>query len=84
MIQGEGDHLGVFAQNGMDSPAELSGSFAVNNADLKNAAFTTSSKVVEHQCLYLPRLKGMQIEDTVDGQLEGLVHDIRLVMVALK
>jgi len=64
----------VFGQNGMDRPPQVANPFAVDEPHLKNAALATSRQVIGDKDLDVFRVERVQIQNTVDGQLNGLVH----------
>ena len=67
VIKRIGDHLGMFGQEGVNGAAQVADSFAVDEADLKNALFLAGGEIVEDEVLYLAWLERMQIQHTVDG-----------------
>src|SRR5581483_8723087 len=71
-----GADLGMFGEEGVDGAAEVSNSLSVNDADLENAFFLAGGEVVEHEVLHLARLKAVEVEHAVNGQLNGsgVVH----------
>jgi hypothetical protein len=67
----------MLAQNRVHCPAELTCAFAMDDSDLENAALLAGGYVIMHQFLHIARLKGMQVQDAVDGELDGLVHSLK-------
>ena len=78
MIQGKRIHADIFCEDSMDGLPQLADSFAVNKSDIEYAAFLTSPEVLRHQILYVPWAKRMEVQDTVDGNLNWLVHTRRI------
>jgi hypothetical protein len=54
--------------------SKLAGAFAVNDADLRNASSLALGEVLDDQVFYFTRLEGVQIQDTIDGKPNGIVH----------
>lgn len=55
----------------MDRALERPDAFAVDQADLKDAAGLTFAEVVEHQAFDLGGAEGMEVKNPVDGNLNG-------------
>jgi hypothetical protein len=60
----------------MDRPAQGACALAVDDAHRENPPFPAGREIIRYQLSYLARVKGMQVERTVDGELNwwGLVH----------
>lgn len=71
VIEGVGDHQGVLCEDGVNGLPELAGAFAVDDSDSQDALVRTGLKVIRNEVLDLPRTEGVQIEDAVDGDLDG-------------
>lgn len=65
--EGVGAYLRMLGQKGMHGGAELTYAFAVNDAELVNAAFAAEFDVVEHDRLYTFRAEGVEIKNAIDG-----------------
>ena len=57
----------------MNGASQSADALAVDDANLEDAASTALDEIVGYQVLYLPRPEGVQIEDTVDGELGCVV-----------
>jgi hypothetical protein len=78
MVEGKGDDLGMFGEEGVDGAAEVADAFAVDDADLEEALVLTGGEVFEEEVLDLARVEGVEVEHAVNGQLDragaGFVH----------
>jgi len=74
-------HLGALAKNRMDRFPKRAGSLAMNDADLENSFLTARLEIVDNQMLDITRVKGVEIQRAVDGNLdrieifEFVIHD---------
>jgi len=77
MVETVFDDLGMFGEERVDGAAQVADAFAVNDADLKNAAFLAGGEVIENEVLHLARLEGVQVQHAINWQLDGavFVHD---------
>jgi hypothetical protein len=60
-------------EDGVDTSAQLSNAFAMDDADLENTPFTARSQVIPHQPFYCAWLERMQIQDAIDWNLDRLL-----------
>lgn len=76
-------HLRQTIQDGMDGSPERSGSFSMNDSNLKDVSDPAFGKVVRDQILQLARIKRVEVENTVDRKLDrfGVFHVITGVLV---
>lgn len=56
-------------ENGVNASFEISNSFAVNDAHLKNASLAALCQICGNEFAQVRRAKGVQVEHAVDGQL---------------
>ena len=63
--------LPIFVNDGFERP----GAFAVDDADLGDAAAEALAEVFGHQVLDLLGAEGVEVEDAVDGQLDGIAGE---------
>ncbi|EEF59862.1 hypothetical protein Cflav_PD2869 [Pedosphaera parvula Ellin514] len=77
MIERIGNDFRMFAKNGVNRATEVAAAFAMNDADLQNATLLTGGEVVKNKVFDLARSKGVQIQNSVDRQLDRFVfvHD---------
>lgn len=73
MVKAVFDDLGMFGEEGVDGAAQVADAFAVNDADLKDAAILAGREIIENEILYFTRLEGVQVQNAVDRQLNGAV-----------
>jgi len=74
MIVFKGSYVRVPRQNSSHRPPHLTNSLAVDDTDLNNAPLETGVEVIRHQIFYFCRSKRMQVQNAVDGKLDGFVH----------
>ena len=56
----------------MDRPAQGPRTFAVYHPNLEDPFFPAGGDVVRQQVFDFPGLKGVQVQDSVDGKFQGL------------
>jgi len=79
VVQFKGDYVGMLGENRVDGAAQGADSFAVDDAHLENPACPAGCQIFRHQVFYFDRLKGMQVEDAVNGLFDRLVHGFRMM-----
>lgn len=58
----------------MNGVPQVANPFAMNNSHLENAALEAGRQVIRDKFLYLSRMEIMQIQNSINGKLNGLVH----------
>jgi N-acetylglutamate synthase len=66
----------------MHSAAQISNSFAVNEARLKNSARAAFGQIFQHHVLHLRRLERVQIQHAIDRELDGFIHKLNLLPIS--
>jgi len=61
-------------ENGSHGLTQLPDPFAMDNSDAENPPLAAGVKIVRNEFLYLARLKGVQVKNAVDRNLEWLIH----------
>ncbi len=69
--QGEGLYTRMTRQDGVDCPPQVPDAFAMNDPHPENAALAASFEVIRDQFFDFLRTKGVQVQDAIDGQLDG-------------
>lgn len=65
-------------QGGMHRPAQVANALAVDDAHFKNPALPTFAEVVEHEVFHFARLEGVQVQHSVNRQLNRFVVHARM------
>jgi hypothetical protein len=74
MIERVREHVRVFRQQSVDRAPQISDSLAVNDPDLKDSAFPARRKIIRHETLHFAGIERVQIQHTIDGNLNRVVH----------
>src|SRR5262245_47829700 len=66
-------HIGMLLENRMNHLTQLPYAFAVYDSHAENSKPPAVGQVVQYKILHLARLKRVQVEHTVDRQLDWLI-----------
>jgi hypothetical protein len=66
----------MLSKQAMDRSLEVTDSFSVDDADLQNTLLLAHLEISENDILDLARRKGVQVQNTVDGQWHGLTESV--------
>src|ERR1035437_2310495 len=77
MVQGKGDDFRVLGEDRVNGALQVADALAVNDPHLEDAALLARRQVVRHEVFDLARFERVQVQHTVDGKLDGLVHRSR-------
>jgi len=58
----------------MNRPSQIANPLAMDNSDLKDAGLLAFGKILANHTFHVFWLKGVQIQDTVDRQLNSLLR----------
>jgi hypothetical protein len=67
----------------MDAFFQKAAAFPVDNAHLKNLLFAAGLEIIGKQLLQVPGIEGVQIESSVDGDINGPVSCGILILIFL-
>jgi hypothetical protein len=76
VIEREGEDVRVASQDGVNGPPQVPDPFAVDDADPVYPAIPARLQIVGHQVLYFFGPECMQVQHSVDGHFNRLVHAI--------
>ena len=80
MIEREGYNGRVFGKYRMHRAPQVANAFAVNDAHLQDAPLPTGGQIIRHQILHLARIERVQIQHSVNRQLNRFViHESQLL-----
>ena len=71
-------YVRMLFKNRMHGLSQLPDAFAMNDAHAQNSASPTLSQIIQHQVLYFPRLKRVQVQRAVNWQLDWFVVHIAI------
>jgi hypothetical protein len=71
--QRKGLHVRQPGQDRVNRAAQVPDAFAVDDSDAENPALTASGEVIRDQFLDFPGLESMQIQDSINGKLNGVL-----------
>ncbi|MDV7390445.1 hypothetical protein RZS08_03785, partial [Arthrospira platensis SPKY1] len=74
-----GFHPGMVFQRAVHDLAQLADALAVNDPDSSNPAPTAFLHVFQDHVLHVARPKGMQVQDTVHGQLHRVRNALAFI-----
>jgi hypothetical protein len=66
-------HVGSTSEQGVNGGAQCADSFAVDDADAQDALGTAGVQVIGHQGLHVAGTKGVEIEDAVNREFDGVL-----------
>jgi len=72
----------MFDQKRLDGAPEVSDALAVNQADLEDAFLLARGEIINHEVIHFAWLKTVEIENAIDGDLDGAGIPIALVLIA--
>lgn len=70
--------LWVLFENGVNRVTQLPDAFAMNDAHPQDSARPTLCQIIQHQLLHLTRLKRVQVQHTINRQLEWFIVHKRI------
>ena len=74
VVEREGSNRRMPGEDGVDSAPEVADAFAVNDADLEDPFCLAGRQVIRHEVFDLTRKEGVQIQHTIDRQVNRLFH----------
>ena len=72
MIEAIVNDVGMFREQRVNRPAEVSDALAVDDPDLEDTLLLAGGQVIQHKVLYFPRLETMKVQNPVNRQLDGM------------
>ena len=66
-------HIGMLCQKFVNGLAQLPDAFAVDDAHPQNPPHPALRQIIQHQRFHLARLKRVQVQHAINGQLDRFV-----------